>query len=312
MKSWSLLDFKKSLRTNGAKLRDVRDLPTLRKTFISKAEEAGARRIKFTISTNAVDLDNDTVDQAGWDLSVYRTNPLVLFMHDANQLPVARCVEIGVTGGKLKATAEFVPASVPVAGPFAEAVYQMCRQGFLSATSVGFIPLAFDLAADRMGEDDYLPPVNFRKQKLVEWSVVTVPANSEALIDPAERDGAVAPPAELQGRAMAEAARLAMNRAFDRHKRLARLAELGLTIGGPGSAKSAQPAKRTPAGGLTTRGKAEIRTLQEAMRRGLSNDEIRKLAADGWIKIPKNSGEAIGAAWRGDDVNEARRRGLFS
>jgi HK97 family phage prohead protease len=214
------------------------ELPTLRKAFFAKAEDGEtARTIKFTISTNAVDLDNDTVNQDGWDLSVFLANPLVLWMHDNTQLPIGKCISIAVEGGALKATVEFLPLDTPERGPFAEAVYQMCRTGFLSATSVGFLPLAYEIAADRSDENSWWPAVNFTKQKLLEWSIVTVPANSEALIDPGER--AAPPPtppaapsqvvttddddATAQATAAALTAKAELNAVFERHKLMSRI-----------------------------------------------------------------------------------------
>jgi HK97 family phage prohead protease len=203
--------------------------PVLRKALINKAAPAGDRTAKFTISTSAVDLDNDTVDQNGWDLSVYQTNGVVLWMHDSMSLPIGRCVSIGVEGGALKATVEFLPADMPERGAFADAVYQMCMTGFLSATSVGFTPLDYEIANDRDDDDSWCPPVDFKRQKLLEFSIVTIPANSEALIDPEERasaprtspeikpDEASLAVADISEKANAVAAM------FARHKLLARI-----------------------------------------------------------------------------------------
>jgi len=208
------------------------DLGTLRKAFMSKAEDAGNRQIKFTISTNAVDLDNDTVDQSGWDLSVYLTNPLVLWMHDNSSLPVGKCIGIGVEDGALKATVEFIPAEINV---FADTVYQLILGGFLSATSVGFLPISFEIAADRSDENSWWPAVNFTKQKLLEFSIVTVPANSEALVEPGQRSDAAlvttdpepdAPALDdqvTQAAAAALEAKAALDAVFARHKQIARI-----------------------------------------------------------------------------------------
>jgi HK97 family phage prohead protease len=197
---------------------------TLRKAHIGKAVEAGERTIKFTISTSAVDLDNDTVNQDGWDLSVFLTNPVVLWMHNADQAPVGKCVGIGVEDGALKAVVEFMSPDVPVYGPVSEGVFQMCKAGFLSATSVGFLPISFEVAADRTEEDSWWPAVNFTKQKLLEFSIVTIPANSEALIEPGERQ--LAPqPADDAVEAAAQAARQAkaeLDRVFRNARRYAR------------------------------------------------------------------------------------------
>lgn len=166
----------------------------LRKDFVSIVEDIDDRKVRFTISTGTIDRDGDTVAVDGWQLDAFRANPVVLWGHDARNLPIGRCVEIGSDGAALKALVEFVPADMPERGMFAEAVLRMCRTGFLSATSVGFRPLAFELAKDRMDDDDWFPPLDFTSQELMEFSVVSIPCNPEALIDGGERRGLVTPP----------------------------------------------------------------------------------------------------------------------
>lgn len=70
-----------------------------------------------------------------------------------------------------KAVVEFVPANV---SPFAEQVYQMVKGGFLSAVSIGFLPT--DIDPNSHGG------FTINKCFLFEFSVVTVPANPEALL----------------------------------------------------------------------------------------------------------------------------------
>jgi HK97 family phage prohead protease len=158
----------------------------LHKQMTTVVEALDDRRVRFTISNASVDRDNDTVSVEGWELGPFLTNPVVLWGHNSYDLPVGKCVEIGVENSALKAIVEFVPADVPCIGDRAEAILRMCRTGFLNATSVGFRPLDFEIANDR-GDDDWFPPVNFLRQELMEFSIVSIPANPEALIDPGER-----------------------------------------------------------------------------------------------------------------------------
>jgi hypothetical protein len=61
---------------------------------------------------------------------------------------------------------------------------------------VGFRPLEWDFTDDpERGADDWFPGIDFQQQELVELSVVTVPANPEALMD--EPMPAPAQPAEI-------------------------------------------------------------------------------------------------------------------
>lgn len=134
----------------------------------------------------------DVIDQNGWDLTGFRLNPVVLWQHNSWDFPIGKCIDIGLEAGALRATVEFVEADMPMSvGELAETVLRMCKGGFLSATSVGFRPIEFDVSSDpARGADDWLPGFDFRKQDLTEFSIVTVPCNSDAVIDPAHRGGA--------------------------------------------------------------------------------------------------------------------------
>jgi HK97 family phage prohead protease len=192
MNAQSLANFKSAVRKTPGSQAAAPNVKLL-KASAAPSEALVDRRIKFTISTDAVDLDNDTVNQSGWDLSIFKTNPVVLFMHNSDGFPVGKCVGINVEDGKLKATVEFLPADNPANGPVAEGVYQMCRDGFLSATSVGFLPTSYEISAERTDENDWWPAIDFTAQKLLEFSIVTVPANSEALIEPGQQAAAPTP-----------------------------------------------------------------------------------------------------------------------
>lgn len=155
------------------------------KQMIAPAEPISLdRALRFTISTGTVDREQDRVALAGWDLMNFKRNPVVLWGHDAGRLPIGRAFDVGIEGAALKASVEFIPYDIPEAGQFAEAVYRLARDGFIAATSVGFRPIKWDYTQDQArGADDWFPGIDFEQQELVELSIVTVPANPEALID---------------------------------------------------------------------------------------------------------------------------------
>lgn len=130
-----------------------------------------SRRRTFVISSDSVDRDNDVINQAGWQLGNYQANPVVLWAHDYSSLPVGKCVELGVRGHQLIATAEFADH------PMASTVLSLVDGGFLRATSVGFRPLPgkYTVNEQRGGMD-------FESCELLEFSIVPVPANPDALI----------------------------------------------------------------------------------------------------------------------------------
>lgn len=176
----------------GAAKRNASTDTILRKEFLGPAQVLGDRQLRFTISSAIVDRALDVIDQSGWDLTGYRLNPVVLLQHNSWDFPIGKCVDIGLEGGDLRATVEFVPADMPSGlGELSETVLRLCKEGFMSATSVGFRPIEWDVSADpARGADDWLPGFDFRKQDLTEFSIVTVPCNLEAVIDPAHRETA--------------------------------------------------------------------------------------------------------------------------
>jgi HK97 family phage prohead protease len=156
------------------------------KQMIAPALEvsADARALRFTISTGTVDREQDRIALAGWDLANYLRNPVVLWGHNAERLPIGRAFDLRIEDAALKASIEFIPNDTPEGGPFAEAVYRLAKTGFIAATSVGFRPIKWEYTRDQgRGADDWFPGIDFEQQELVELSIVTVPANPEALIE---------------------------------------------------------------------------------------------------------------------------------
>ena len=148
-----------------------------------------SRTLRFTISTNRVDRHGDTVNPDGWDLRAFKKNPVVLFAHDHTSLPVARASNIKTENGALVADATF-PG--PELYPFANTVFEMYKQGFLNATSVGFKPLKYKFIDEEdegfdVDDDGVITngrgwlAVDFVEQELLEYSAVPIPANPEAL-----------------------------------------------------------------------------------------------------------------------------------
>lgn len=156
----------------------------LRKQYVSKSieQEGGedSRVFRFTVSTNAVDRDGDTVSPEGFDLKNYRSNPVVLFAHQSDRPPIGRAPTIGVENGSLKASVEFMNNDIDTSG-FSDMMYRMVKHGFMKATSVGFLPIEYKMADG--ADEKRAGGIDFSKQELLEFSIVPVPSNPEALIE---------------------------------------------------------------------------------------------------------------------------------
>lgn len=136
------------------------------KDFLAATKAAdGAGSFEVVISTADFDRQGETINQNGWELDPYRTNPIVLWAHDYSALPIGIADEIEAKDGKLIARGRFAPES---ANPFAQQVRRLYDLKIVRATSVGFIVKE---AKDKM----------ITKAELLEFSFVPVPANPFAL-----------------------------------------------------------------------------------------------------------------------------------
>ena len=140
-----------------------------------KAYDDGTRRVRFIFSDSSVDRVGDTIDAAGWELEAFLKNPVALWAHDSSQPPIGRASNVFIEGNNLSGDIEFAK---PETYAFAETIYLLLKDGYINAVSVGFLPLEYDWAED----DDNRPwGIDFKRQELLEISIVPVPANSNAL-----------------------------------------------------------------------------------------------------------------------------------
>lgn len=155
----------------------------IRKALQVEVKDVGSRVLELIGSNEGIDRDGELIKAAGWQLDNYRKNPVVLWAHDYHQPPIGKAVGVDIKDGHLLFRVEFAPAE---AYPFADTIYRLYKGGFLSATSVGFIPIETEdgetLESVDGKEISIKPSRTFIKQELLELSAVPVPSNPEALI----------------------------------------------------------------------------------------------------------------------------------
>ena len=140
-----------------------------------KAVEGAPRTFRFCLSDGSVDRMGDTINVHGWEIADYMRNPVVLWAHNSLMPPIGRASNVGVVNGRLMGDIEFIAAAD---NAFADSIFRMVAAGFIKATSVGFRPLEYAFV-----EDSTRPwGIDFKRQELLEDSVVPVPANANALI----------------------------------------------------------------------------------------------------------------------------------
>lgn len=131
------------------------------KGLVTKSEN----KYQIVASTNCIDRQGDVIDQKGWLIENYMKNPVMLFGHNYNSLPVAKCTSLEITADSMIAGFEFAPAE---GNPVGAQIKWLYDNGYMSAVSVGFIP------KEQQGNV-------ITKAELLEISFVPVPANQEAL-----------------------------------------------------------------------------------------------------------------------------------
>lgn len=135
---------------------------------ITKASAGMAGPLTYILSDESVDSYGDVIQQNGWDFSRFNKNPIALFGHSA-AFPIGTWKDIRVKDGQLIGTLEFAKDGT---SDRIDEIKRLAEQGILRATSVGFMPLDWEEAAQGL---------RFTKQELMEVSLVSVPANSNAV-----------------------------------------------------------------------------------------------------------------------------------
>ena len=150
-----------------------------RDAVTSTAEKTGDRVRRVVVSDESVDRYNTTFAADGWELRNYEANPVLLWCHDASAMPLGKATPIR-QGKQLLADCEFFG---PELNPDADRVLRMLDAGIL-AVSHRFDPIEEEYNPERETGDwrDYVyPPIDYKRQELLEVSIVTVPGNANAL-----------------------------------------------------------------------------------------------------------------------------------
>jgi len=131
------------------------------------------RTLIGTASTEVMDRDKEIIKTDGWELDNFRKNPVILLSHEYRQPPIGKALWVKKDKNGLTFKAQFAKTQV------AEEVFQLYKDGFMRAFSVGFIPKEWE---EGNSEDDKGPRRVYTKQELLEISAVSVPSNPEALV----------------------------------------------------------------------------------------------------------------------------------
>jgi hypothetical protein len=154
-----------------------------------KAEE-GARSLVGDISTTSIDRDGDVVLPSGIDLDNFWKNPQVLFGHDASKMGIGTVKRGDITKTPVSIVAKAAlfprPPSLPSNVEWQpDTILDLAKMGAPLGLSIGFrikpggARIADERDAKRFG--DGVQRI-ISKWELLEFSVVTIPANQDAMV----------------------------------------------------------------------------------------------------------------------------------
>lgn len=138
--------------------------------------EGEGRSATFIASEEKVDRYGDIITAAGWDLSNFKNNPVLLWGHKSSEPPIGKVPNIYIDGTQLKADTEFMTADL---NAFADSIWKMVKAKYIRAVSVGFkvlVPPEPIFDANKI-----LTGFKYIGQELLELSVCSVPALPTAL-----------------------------------------------------------------------------------------------------------------------------------
>lgn len=131
---------------------------------------------RFIGTTEAIDRDNEIVRLDAWDFTNFVKNPVALWGHKHNDLPIGKVV--GIYKDDVK-KAIYFDIQFSKSYDFAKTVESLVEEGILRATSVGFMVKEWEW-------EDKTETLIFTKTELFEISIVNVPANQEAVLQELE------------------------------------------------------------------------------------------------------------------------------
>lgn len=135
------------------------------------SEGADPRTIRFIASTADID-GHGTIVRQNWQLNRFEPRGVVLYAHDASDIPIGTAVA-KVEDGKLVADVTF---STEDLNPKAEQVYRNVKAGIIRGISAGFMPHTVTCETQ---EDREI--VVLDQNELFELSVTPCPSNANAL-----------------------------------------------------------------------------------------------------------------------------------
>jgi HK97 family phage major capsid protein/HK97 family phage prohead protease len=138
-----------------------------------KTHSGAVQGMEFVLSDESVDRMGDIISADGWNLESFKKNPIALWGHRSDQ-PIGTWDNIRVQDKELRGKLTLAPKGVI---PRIDELRALIDAGILRAVSVGFR----EIESDPIDKSQPYRGTRFIKQELVECSLVSIPANANAV-----------------------------------------------------------------------------------------------------------------------------------
>lgn len=133
----------------------------------ASTKDLGEGVLECIVTTANEDRHGENIVTSGITTDRYMENPVVLYGHDYYGLPIGKTLKLTSQAKKMKARFQLATDILP----FAATVYAMVKAGYINAVSIGGIV--------KKWSEDYR---TIEEMEMLEFSIVSIPANPEALM----------------------------------------------------------------------------------------------------------------------------------
>src|SRR5499427_6404510 len=152
---------------------DAQDEGRAAGAIIQKTHAEVVQGMEFVLSDDSLDRMGDTISADGWQIDSFAKNPIALFNHNPS-FPIGRWQDLRVDKNALKGRLVMAPLGT---SNRIDEIRKLIEAGILRAVSVGFR----DIESVPLDKKNPFSGKRFLKAELVETSLVSVPANPNAL-----------------------------------------------------------------------------------------------------------------------------------
>jgi len=150
-------------------IKNSADDGTVKKSIVIYDTVNNIKNGEFVMSNGDLNRLGMKVDPAGWELTNYKANPVLLWNHNDDIPAIGNMKNVRIDGKNLVGKPEFADQEID---EFGWSIGQKVEAGILTSGSVGFMTLKVEVEE----KENKLPVVISKEQELYESSIVNLPA----------------------------------------------------------------------------------------------------------------------------------------